>query len=465
MITIEKVNKGKITIIWGTYHNVSYGFGGLTSIYKYIQKYIKNFKLVYVKDENHNIQNSNSQKVLNEISEVIQKKYGKKLLWPTLHNLEPSISRTEIKKSRQLIKEFGKLFAKKIFDSSQQIKTEKLIWLQDYLMVYVIPYLKGLLKNIPIAISLHNSLIGINSHLLPNIDKKLFINAILKADLITCQTKEDAKALRKQANKINFKIQNNKIKSVPVGINFELRNKYAIHTLTIENMNNLSTILKNKMVISSISSLEITKGILLELDTIEKLLIKHPNVSNKFVLLRVLPIRKRYANLQEYETLKNKVLSKIKKINKLHGTKYWKPIVLLSSYEGFDDYQISAVQRLTNIGIVFSVRDGLNLFPLETIASKQEDDKPVLFLISKYAGISNYIKNNVWLIDPYNIKENADKIYTALNLASNLNYSHLQFSKLKEEAQKLSAKRWLNEIISNLALIHNEHTRQNRQDP
>ena len=79
--------------------------------------------------------------------------------------------------------------------------------------------------------------------------------------------------------------------------------------------------------------------------------------------------------------------------------------------QGHSREQLAGIYRAARVGLVTSLRDGMNLVAKEYVAAQDPEDPGVLIL-SRFAGASLQLKDAV-LINPYSAEEIADAIERA----------------------------------------------------
>lgn len=196
----------------------------------------------------------------------------------------------------------------------------------------------------------------------------------------------------------------------PVGIDpekFRLKLKAPEVQKRIEEYQNS---FEGKKVLIGVDRLDYIKGIPHKLKGFEKFFEKYPEFQSKVVLIQVaVPSR---TDVEEYKRLKNEVDALVGHINGTYGSFNFNPVQYLFKSVTFED--LCALYRMSDVMLITSTRDGMNLVSQEFIACQEE--KHGVLILSEFAGSANALSGSL-LVNPYNATEIADAIYEALTMA------------------------------------------------
>jgi len=158
-----------------------------------------------------------------------------------------------------------------------------------------------------------------------------------------------------------------------------------------------------------VDRLDYTKGIIERFQAIEKMLEQHPELIGRFSMVQIAaPSR---ASLDEYQNFDARVRSLVQRINRRFGTPSYEPIIL--KVEHHDADQVNRYYRASDVCLVTSLHDGMNLVAKEFIAAR-EDERGVLVL-SQFTGAAREL-HEALIVNPYHIEQGADAIYRALTM-------------------------------------------------
>ena len=141
----------------------------------------------------------------------------------------------------------------------------------------------------------------------------------------------------------------------------------------------------------------------------DRFLERYPEWRNRVVLVQVgSPTRDR---IDRYRDLSREIGELVEKINARHGMPGWLPIVYRREYHTPKD--VAALYRATDVCVVSSLHDGMNLVAKEFVASRT-DDRGVL-LLSKFAGAARELPDALQ-VNPFAPDEFADTLHAALSM-------------------------------------------------
>ncbi len=168
--------------------------------------------------------------------------------------------------------------------------------------------------------------------------------------------------------------------------------------------------LSGQKIVLSIDRLDVTKGIPYRLLAIREVLKRHPELHGKVTFVQVvIPSR---TEIPKYQALKKEIDQLVGELNSQFTQPGWVPIHYL--YRSLSQKELLAFYRTSEVALVTSIRDGMNLVAKEYIASNV-DEKGVLVL-SEFAGATAQLHKDALLINPYDIEGVSEAIFKALTL-------------------------------------------------
>jgi alpha,alpha-trehalose-phosphate synthase [UDP-forming] len=191
-----------------------------------------------------------------------------------------------------------------------------------------------------------------------------------------------------------------------------------------------------------VDRVDYTKGILERFRGIERFLEKYPNYQGKFTFVQIgAPSR---MQIKRYLELYADVESEANRINRRFMNSIWKPIVLLKRHHSHQE--IERFYRASDLCLVTSLHDGMNLVAKEYVAAR-DDDRGVLIL-SRFAGASREL-HDALIVNPYDTELIADSIHTALEMPAAEIERRMQ--SLRRTVRDYNIYRWAANLISELA--------------
>lgn len=156
-----------------------------------------------------------------------------------------------------------------------------------------------------------------------------------------------------------------------------------------------------------VDRLDYTKGIVERFQAVERMLELHPGMVGHFTFIQIAaPSR---ASLDEYQNFDARVRKMVERINRRFGSGDYVPILLKAEHHGQDALQ--RYFRASEVCMVTSLHDGMNLVAKEFIAAR-EDEQGVLVL-SQFTGAAREL-HEALIINPYHIEQGADALYRGL---------------------------------------------------
>lgn len=152
-----------------------------------------------------------------------------------------------------------------------------------------------------------------------------------------------------------------------------------------------------------------TKGILERLHAVERLLEKYPQWVGHFSLVQVAaPSR---SALDEYQAFQQRIHQATERLNTRFGRQGYLPVYLLAEHHEFE--AVNELYRASEICLVTSLHDGMNLVCKEFVAAR--DDEQGVLVLSRFAGAAAEL-NEALIINPYHVEEGADTLHRAMTM-------------------------------------------------
>lgn len=217
--------------------------------------------------------------------------------------------------------------------------------------------------------------------------------------------------LESEINIIKYKGYKTKLDVYPVGVNWQLINEIKGSAAYHQSLKEFKNTFNNKKLVLSIDQFDFSKGLLNKLMSIEKYLKDNPKERDtvKFIML-VVPS---WEEINEYVHLVHDVEHAVGRINGQYSSINNIPIHFLNNRFSFS--QICALYSLADVALITPLVDGMNLIAKEYIAVNLEEEGALI--LSEFAGASQELFN-AHTVNPYNINQVADAIYSALHMTS-----------------------------------------------
>jgi trehalose 6-phosphate synthase len=198
---------------------------------------------------------------------------------------------------------------------------------------------------------------------------------------------------------------------------------------------------------AGVDRVDYTKGILERFRGLERFFEKYPAYQRRFTFVQIGAPSRTY--IKRYHDLLGEVEAEAARINKRFETPMWKPIVLLRSHHSHRE--IEALYRMSDLCMVTSLHDGMNLVAKEFVASR--DDEQGALILSRFTGASRELRDAL-VVNPYDIEELADAIRLALEMDPEERGAKMR--RMRRVVKENNSYRWAASLITDLSEIHLE---------
>jgi len=381
--------------------------------------------------------------------------FASNTLWPLLHYFPQNVVYDD--ESWKAYSKINQLYAEKIL---QTINENDYLWIHSYHLLLLPNLIKQKIPNLSIGIFMHLPFPSFEIfRLLPW--RVEIIEGMLGADLIGFHTYDYVRhflsCVRRlmghdtDFNRISIGERTLKVDAFPKGINFnkiqdaaKKPKKENGKKLKSKIQNEVETFLmpdRGKKLILSIGQLEYTTGIPYGLRAFEMFLQQNPQYLEKVNLILIaLPSGE---SGMMYSQLKKEVDELVGRINGNFGSITWMPIRYLN--QDFILDELIEIYKVTDIGLILPLRDGMNLLAKEFVASKFEG-KGVLIL-SELAGASKEL-HEALLVNPNNLSKIVDAIKEALEMPGE--EQSRRIAVMTERLKRYNVDRWAKGFIKSL---------------
>jgi len=233
------------------------------------------------------------------------------------------------------------------------------------------------------------------------------------------------------------------IRPYPISVDFEGLNSFSQSAEVKKAMRALvkEYDLSGKKVLLGLDRIDYTKGIPERLLAIDNLLERHPDLKEKIVFIQMGELSR--IHIPKYKVLNDEINALVEQINWKHSTDTWNPIIMVRRHLSF--HELLAFYRITDLCIVSSIHDGMNLVAKEFLSSRS-DEKGTLVL-SQFTGAARELTDAI-LINPYDREQFAGGIYQAMSLSKQ--ESSRRIVRLRENVRNNNIYRWAGKILSEL---------------
>ena len=349
--------------------------------------------------------------------------YSNEVIWPLFHdlqnfcNFEPAYW--------QAYKQVNERYADVIMRNA---RPNDFIWVHDYHLMYVAQTLRE--RNAPQQLSALTFFLHIP---FPPYDifaklpqQRRLLRALLQFDLLGFQTRRDvrnflqcvrrvmpdAKVLsRGETHVIRFEKRKIQLGHFPIGIDFDSFESGAKSEAVTQRSQQLRASFPDCQLMLGSDRLDYSKGIPERLRAFRNALERYPELRGRVVLIQiVVPSR---VEIPRYHEFKGQIDRLVGDINGRFSTSTWIPVQY--HFRGLDRENLLAHYRACDLAFITPHKDGMNLVAKEYCACRTDEDGALI--LSQFAGAAEQLKPDALLVNPYDVEQMADTIWTAFRMS------------------------------------------------
>jgi trehalose 6-phosphate synthase len=339
--------------------------------------------------------------------------FANRTLWPLFHyRLDlASFDRDWYVSYRRV----NQLFAEHLYP---YLRDDDLIWVHDYHLIPLGEELRQLGVKARIGFFLHVPFPSAEVYVaLPWHDR--LMEALSRYDLVGLQTSNDLRNFHDYLYRegVGYGLSDGYVRAFdrklraqdfPIGIDADDFARMATSAEAVRASQRLSRSLLGRKLIIGVDRLDYTKGIIERLRAYETLLQNYPRQRGQVTLVQIsAPSRE---EVPEYAEMRRQVEAASGRINGIFGEFDWMPLRYIN--RGFARRTLAGFFRLSRIGLVTPLRDGMNLVAKEYVAAQPEEDPGVLVL-SRFAGAADEL-DGALIVNPYDIEAVAEALHRGL---------------------------------------------------
>ena len=372
--------------------------------------------------------------------------FSNSALWPALHS-RPDLIKTS-NDDYACYREINSCMARALLRFADPDAT---FWIHDYHYVPLGAELRMLGITQPIGFFLHTPFPtrGVFSSI-PN--HRDLVQAMLAYDLIGVQTDEDhanlADYLEHELGLSGdgdvFMVGRRAVRlgTFPIGIDATRFAEQAAQAANRPETLRLRQSLQGARLAIGVDRVDYSKGLTNRFEAFDRLLQMRPALKLRIALLQIaVPSR---VQVEAYQKLQVQLARQVSEINGRHGEIDWSPIRYLT--KGFSQARLACFYRMAQVGLVTSLRDGMNLVAKEYVAAQDPADPGVLVL-SKFAGAARQL-DAALLVNPHDIEGLSRAIAEAF--AMPLEERHERWNAMMEALIASPLQGWFSDFVTAL---------------
>jgi len=373
--------------------------------------------------------------------------FANSVLWPVFHFRTDLLHYQDV--DYEGYERVNRMFAEQL---QRVARPDDLIWIHDYHFLLLAQYCRELGMSNQLGLFLH----------IPFPSDQVFrtiphhadlARAMLEFDLIGMQTSDDLQALRDYCERylgatarqdaLTLDGKEVRMGVYPIGVCPE-----DIQGVSWEHRNSPEVIklksgLQHRRLIISVDRLDYSKGLVERFRGFECLLDTSPRFRGQVSFVQIAPPSR--SDVHGYRNLRRLLEQTAGRINGRWTELSWTPIRYMN--RSFDRPTLMSFFRASQVGLVTSLRDGMNLVAKEYVAAQPEDDPGVLVL-SEFAGAAHELAEGALIINPHDTAGIAKALHAALDMG--LSERKRRHETMMGVLQKNSLAAWRERFISDL---------------
>lgn len=373
------------------------------------------------------------------------REYAESIIWPILHYIqgEPTDGRQEKEWWCDYVT-LNEAYAEKII---AVYKPGDIIWIHDYYLFLLPQILRMKLPNAYIGVFLHSPFPSSEYfRCLPK--RKELLEGVLGANLVATQSYAFSRhfisacarllGVETAPNYISAYGIHVTVDTIPIGIDTVTVERDAFQESVNEKVTALRLLHPDKKIIIGRDRLDSVRGVVQKLYAFEMFLNLYPEWIEKVVLIQV--TSPAYSNTAKTE---KKISEMVTHINSQYGGLHFAPVQHYPRHIARDEY--FALLRVADLGLITSVRDGMNTTSLEFVVCQKENHSPLV--LSEFTGTAGTLIDAMQ-VNPWDSVGVAHVIHQCLQQDSSTNAA-LE-NKLYKTVTSNTVQHWVQRFLSRL---------------
>jgi len=289
---------------------------------------------------------------------------------------------------------------------AEEAATGARVMIQDYHLFLAPRMLRTMRPDLRIGHFTHTPWVSADYFsMLPDDIAYAIVDGLLGADLIGFHTERWAQLFRQTCESVVGRVPEG-VQAFPLGVDGDELTKRAWRRDVESELRALDETVGDRRLIGRVDRTELSKNVGRGMLAYRELLRTHPEWHGKVVhVVYNNPSREDLPAYREYTATLSRLASRI---DEEFGTDDWTPVVL----EIVDDYPAAlAVLRRSDVLLINSVRDGMNLVVLEGLVLSERDPSVVL---STQTGAADTLGEDAIQVNPFDVTATAEAIHAAL---------------------------------------------------
>ncbi len=341
--------------------------------------------------------------------------FANRILWPLFHY---HLDLTEFRPQYFAAYLRGNaLFAKMLVPL---LKPNDIVWIHDYHLIPLGEKLRCMGITQPLGFFLHTPFPAPEIMVtLP--DHRSLLRSLFAYDVVGFQTKSDLRAfcdyiVHEAKGEIldNGRVQafdaSVRVGVFPISIDTAQIARLAKAAASSQPTQRLKKSLLDRGLIIGVDRLDYSKGLVERFEAFERLIKTYPENRGRITLMQIAPSSR--SEVPEYLEIRRLLQETAGSINSRLAELDWVPIRYLN--RRFNRRTLCGFFRVSRIGLVTPLRDGMNLVAKEFVAA-QTPNNPGVLVLSRFAGAAQEL-DAALVVNPYDIEEVSKALQRAIEM-------------------------------------------------
>ncbi len=336
-------------------------------------------------------------------------------LWPLLHSRLDlaTFSRTDYATYRHV----NKLFCDRLLP---ELEADDVIWAHDYHLFLVGRELRRNGVTAALGFFLHTPFPPAEMFLAVPWWREL-IDGLLAFDVVGFQTRSDVRNFMDVVEReldgqtdengsVEVGEQRCRAAAFPIGIDTAGFADMAAAEVASGREDEFGDWATNRALIIGVDRLDYSKGLHHRFQAFELFLEDSPEHRGRVAFLQIAaPSRE---DVPEYAHMREELETRSGHINGRFSDLGWVPLRYIN--QPIDQKRLAALYRLSRVGLITPLKDGMNLVAKEYVAAQDRDD-PGMLILSRFSGAAEELQDAL-IVNPYDIAGVADAIKAAIEM-------------------------------------------------
>jgi len=342
--------------------------------------------------------------------------FANRALWPICHyrldlaNLSDCNAAAYFRVNEHFARQLHKL-----------LRRDDTIWVHDYHLIPMARFLRQMGCTCRIGFFLHIPWPGPDvASAMPSYQR--ILRCFGAYDVVGFQTESDADNFRdciaaanagRAANGDWCEIDGRRmqVRAFPIGIDTESFAQEARAAEKNSSVKRTLASLHGRDLVIGVDRLDYSKGLKQRMEAFGTFLERSPEAARaRVTMLQITP--KSRSEVPEYAHMQRELEQEAGRINGKHGDVDWTPLRYIN--KSMSHSALAGLYRMSRIGLVTPLRDGMNLVAKEYVAA-QAPDNPGVLVLSQFAGAAQELKSAL-IVNPYDIEATAAAIARAFTM-------------------------------------------------